>query len=286
MFTLFSIPSLKSTRQVIKRFSFPIDLTDGKYSNIKIIFQKGHTQVLHKRKEVKDHSFVWLSSGWNNRDIAYAMRLHLEAAKTPHTYVEKNSSKITDYMLFGINGLPISDTIFINHSNIKEEVSLIKRICGFPVIVKDIRGCQGKYSRLAFSEEDLLEKTKNLPKSRKFLFQKYIPNDYDWGVMVVNGVAVSAEKSYPAAGEFRNNACNGARECFVDIKKVPENIKKIAVKANDVLGLSWSRADIIVDRQTKLPYLLEVNRYPGVTPGSSEMASAYEFLASHILASS
>jgi ribosomal protein L6P/L9E len=76
---------------------------------------------------------------------------------------------------------------------------------------------------------------------------------------------VSGEKSYPSRGEFRNNTCNGAEEHFVDVESIPENIRDIAVRASGLLGLSWSRADIIIDKLTGLPYLLEVNRYPGIT---------------------
>ena len=100
--------------------------------------------------------------------------------------------------------------------------------------------------------------------------------------MVVNGVVVAGERSYPAEGEFRNNARNGADERFVDVAEIPEEIRTMAIRASGCLGLFWSRADIIIDRETGRPYLLEVNRYPGITAGSDEVTGAYTFLASHI----
>ncbi|EKD32360.1 MAG: hypothetical protein ACD_77C00116G0002, partial [uncultured bacterium] len=45
----------------------------------------------------------------------------------------------------------------------------------------------------------------------------------------------------------------------------------------------WSRADIIIDKRTGLPYLLEVNRNPGITAGSDEVNGAYTYLAAQIL---
>jgi glutathione synthase/RimK-type ligase-like ATP-grasp enzyme len=114
------------------------------------------------------------------------------------------------------------------------------------------------------------------------MFQSFIPNQYDWGILVANGEVVSGEKSYPKDGEFRNNARNGAREDFIDVEKIPQEIKDIAIRASESLGLSWSRADIIIDEKTQKPYLLEVNRYPGVTSGSDEENGAFLFLSSHI----
>ncbi len=284
-FTLLSLPTVPNTQQVIKKFPFPITLTKGNYKNIAISIHNGIMQILHKDIDVNSFSFVWLSSGWSQRDLAYAVNLYLNHTKMPHSYVEKNSSKVTDYTVFALHGLPTPDTVFVNRAKIEERMPLIKEICGFPLIIKDVMGCQGKHSAFVSSETELLEQMTLLPKSKRFLFQRFIPNEYDWGIMVANGTVVAGEKSYPAGGEFRNNACNGAQECFVDIADIPEEIKKMAVTASDLLGLSWSRTDIIIDKNTGLPYILEVNRFPGITAKSHEVQGAYTFLASHIYSS-
>ncbi|KKP66529.1 MAG: D-alanine-D-alanine ligase [Candidatus Moranbacteria bacterium GW2011_GWE1_35_17] len=282
-FTMLSLPTVQNTSQIIKKFPFPIELTKGKYRDIEIIFHNSNLKIMHQGVDIKDFSFVWLSSGWNKRDIAYAISLYLQLHKTPHSYAEKNSSKVTDCMVFAINNLPMPNTLFISRKSIEKNIPLLKEVCGFPLIIKDIRGCRGKHSAYANNEQELLEKIKLLPESKNFLFQGFIANEYDWGVMIANGVVVAGEKSYPKEGEFLNNSANGARELFVDVAKIPPEIKEIAIKANNLLGLSWSRADIIIDKVTKKPYLLEVNRFPGITSGSNEVTGAYTFLASHIL---
>jgi glutathione synthase/RimK-type ligase-like ATP-grasp enzyme len=93
---------------------------------------------------------------------------------------------------------------------------------------------------------------------------------------------VSAEKSYPKECEFRNNSCNGAAEVFVDIATIPLQVKEMALEASAALGLVWSRADIVVDRETEIPYLMEVNRCPGISSGTSEVLGAREFLETHL----
>lgn len=282
LFTMLSLPTVENTSQIIKKFPFPIELTKGKYRDIEITICDSKLKIIHKGVDIKDFSFVWLSSGWNKRDIAYAISLYLQSFETPHSYAEKNSSKVTDNIVFAINNLPLPDSVFISRSSVEKNIPLLEKICGFPLIVKDIRGCQGKHSAYVANTTELLEKMKELPKSKDFIFQRFIANEYDWGVMIANGIVVAGEKSYPCEGEFRNNTCNGARECFVAVKDIPEEIKAMAVKASGLLGLSWSRADIIIDKTNGRPYLLEVNRFPGITSESNEVTGAYTFLASHI----
>jgi glutathione synthase/RimK-type ligase-like ATP-grasp enzyme len=210
--------------------------------------------------------------------------LYLENFNIPHTYVETGTSKITDQVVFSLNSISTPNTFFIFKSNISDHLDAIEATCGYPLIIKDTTGAGGKLSVLVKDRQELIAKSALLPKNKKFLYQKFIPNDFDWGILVANGEVVSAEKSYPKNGEFRNNSCNGATEEFVEIATVPEHIKTIAVQANNLLGLSWSRSDIIVDKNTGLAYLMEVNRCPGISIDTDEVSGARKFLWSQLTA--
>jgi glutathione synthase/RimK-type ligase-like ATP-grasp enzyme len=281
-FHLLCLPSVENIDQILNKFSFPVTVSKGNYRDLEFIFKGQKVKILHKGRDLKEFSFVWLSSSWDSRDLAYSIRLYLEQIGTPYTFVEKGTSKITDQMAFSLVGIQSPDTLFLGCRPLQKNLLLIKEVCGYPLVIKDIKGARGANSEYVATEKDLLDKMKNLPKHKKYLFQKYIANEYDWGVMVANGEVVSGEKSYPSEGEFRNNACNGAKEVFIDSNKIPSEIKQMAVNASNALGLTWSRSDIIIDKKTKKPYLLEVNRFPGITSKTSEVEGAYAFLASHI----
>ncbi|MDZ7612111.1 MAG: hypothetical protein U5L10_05085 [Candidatus Moranbacteria bacterium] len=281
-FKLLALPSFKNVAQAIKKFPFAIELTNGKFNDLEFIFQKGRIAILREGVDLKEFSFVWLSSAWTSRDLAYAVRLYLKNSGTPHSYVEKGTSKITDQMIYSLNSIRTPDTLFIGRNTVEKNFSLINKICGYPVIVKDTKGSRGHHSIIINSEDELLEKIKQLPKHKKYLFQRYIPNEYDWGILVANGKVVSGEKSYSCDGEFRNNTCNGAKEVFVDPCDIPEQVKQMALKTSKVLGLFWSRSDIIIDKNTQIPYLMEINRRPGITSESTEVSGAYAFLSSQI----
>lgn len=279
---LLVLPSVSNMDQVVKKISLPVDLTKGRFRNIEFIFKDNQVSVLHKNIDLRDFSFVWLCSSWGSRDLAYAVQLYLDFHKIPHTHVEKGTSKLTDQMALSLENIPAPDTLFFGHKNARKSLSQIQKVCGYPLIIKDIRGSRGAHSLIINSEAELLEKITALPRHKSFIFQKYIANEYDWGIMVANGVVVSGEKSYPCQGEFRNNTCNGAQEVFVDPLDIPQAIKEIAIKNSVLLNLSWSRSDIIIDKNTQRPYVLEVNRLPGISAKTSEVEGAYKFLSSQI----
>lgn len=279
---LLILPSIKNIDEIVKGISNSIDFTKGSFSRVEFRFKDNRVQLLHKDVDLKDFSSVWLSSFWGSRDLAYAVKLYLGHFGTPHTYVEKSTSKITDKVKFTLNNILVPDAFFMDTRNIADYIEKVEEVCSYPLVIKDTKGSRGKYSAYISNRKELLAKFPELPKHRKYLFQKFIPNEYDWGVLVANGKVVSAEKSYPKNGEFRNNACNGAKEVFVEMKDIPKKIQEMAVKASGTLGLSWSRSDIIVDKNTDIPYILEVNRYPGITSGTSEVTGAQQFLKSHL----
>lgn len=279
---LLVLPAFDNLEEIIRGLSMPVVLTKGKYSKLEFIVKQQEISILHNGRDIRKYSNIWLSSTWNSRDIAYAVKLYLEHNCVDHTFVEKVTSKLTDHIIFGLNGLPIPNTYFSYNTSIKDYVTAVERVCGYPMIVKNLTGSGGRDSVYLSDKNDFLSKLPLLNSRRKYLYQQYIPNDYDWGILVANGKVVSAERSFPRKGEFRNNYCNGATEIFELIDAVPEQIKQLAIKASNLLGLSWSRADIIVDRFTNKPYLMEVNRYPGISAGTTEVSGAQYFLESHL----
>lgn len=284
LFKLLILPSVPNMQQVVDKFSFPVQLTKGRFLDVEMVFHEGRQMILHKGIDIRNFSFIWLCSSWSSRDLAYAIQLYLDKNNIPNTCVEKGTSKITDQMVLTLNGIATPDTLFLGHKNIEKSLTRIKKVCGYPIIIKDTKGSRGADTFHAASEKELIEKIKLFPKHKACMLQKFIPNEYDWGIMVANGVVVSGEKSYPCEGEFRNNACNGAKEVFVEPNEIPDQIKALAIQASSALNLSWSRTDIIIDKISQKPYVLEVNRLPGITSETSEVEGAYVFLSSQLAA--
>lgn len=238
---LLVLPTVQNIDEIISGLSIPINVTKGKFSNLEFIIKDDVLTLMHSGVDIRDFSNVWLSSMWGTRDLAFAVKLYLKHFNIVHTHVEKGTSKITDQVLFTLNNIKTPNTYFVSKLDFAKHVDQIEDVCGYPLIIKDITGFGGRNSAFVKDRSELIEKFAQLPKQKRYLYQSFIPNDYDWGILVANGNVVSAEKSFPKTGEFRNNSQNGAIEEFIELDEVPEHIKDMAIKANNALKLSWSR---------------------------------------------
>ncbi len=273
------LPAIDNIKEIGEKLGGKAILHSGYLSDIEITMINGEISVYHKGENIKRYDFVWLTSFWPQYDISYALSLCLEELGVEHTEMEVSVSKLVDFVKFTRSKLPLPRTYFCCSKNItQQKLGLIENTCGYPLIVKDTKGSHGENLFLVKDCNELKTAIEKFPKNRDFMLQQFIPNEYDWGVLVAFGKVVSAEKSFPAKGEFRNNRRWGANEVFVKTTDVPDEIARIAIKANEILGLDWARSDIVVDKYTNKAYILETNRFPGTTKGTSEVDAAVEFL--------
>lgn len=282
MLKILAMPHLSAMNEIEKQFKNPTTIETSGLAELIFTITNNKLEIFHKGVDIITYDFVWIRSNWNVRDLGYAVTKYLQAHHVPTTPSEKTTSKVTDHVLFSLNNINAPNTVHLHVDELKKHLDIIDKVCGYPLIIKDIRGLGGMLSYLVHNSEELIKTVQSLPKHRRYIFQEYIPNDFDWGVMVSKGEVVSGEKSYPAPGEFRNNACHGSREEFVSVSDIPSNVKQMAIDASEALGLEWSRADIIINKKTQAPYILEVNRAPGVTSKSDEVTAAYNHLSSVI----
>lgn len=274
---LLVLPKVSNIDEIAEAFP-DYALTKGHFKNLEFKFSGNQASLLIDQTDIREFSFVWLLSYWSSRDLAYATQLYLEHEGIRHTAVETGTSKLTDQMAFSLANITTPETYFSPTTDLDTLVKGIESVCGYPVITKDTKGFRGNGSSLVNNREELFTAINEIRSSRSFFFQRFIPNDYDWGILVVNGKVMSGEKSYGCEAEFRNNACNGAKEFFFPVEEIPVAVKDMALKACQALKLDWARADILIEKGSEKPYLLEVNRYPGITLGSTEVTAAQAFL--------
>lgn len=136
----------------------------------------------------------------------------------------------------------------------------------FPVILKGSGGDRGTRVFKANNLEELEKLVRDLRKSeteegRRYLLQEYIENDGDYRVLVLGEKVLGVMKrSSSKKEEFRNNYSAGGR---VEVADLPEDVKKLAVKAAKVCGLSVAGVDVAFrDFDFKKPVIWEVNKGP------------------------
>lgn len=177
-------------------------------------------------------------------------------------------SKFTSLIRLAKAGLPISPTIYIWPTNIKKYRDCIIKKFGLPLVAKELSMQRGKGVFLIKSKEDFkkLPFTDKKGKSNQYMFQKYIDIKDEYRVLVLGEKArVWERKIITEKGEFRHNIALGAAEEFLPIGKISNELADVAVRGAKALNIQIAGVDVAVEKGTGKPYLVEVNRGPGVT---------------------
>ncbi|HMS91327.1 MAG TPA: RimK family alpha-L-glutamate ligase [Candidatus Absconditabacterales bacterium] len=169
----------------------------------------------------------------------------------------KGGSKINTYLSLSKAGVPFPETMFFPSIQNKK-FSFVSTRVGIPFITKIINGQQGKGVYLIHNESEF-DDLKAHTTHEKFLFQRFIENDGDIRVFILGDTILGSIKRKGQEGEFRNNVALGGSAQHVDIS---QEIGDMALKATKALGLQIAGVDVIVDKKSGKPYILEVNRSP------------------------
>jgi RimK family alpha-L-glutamate ligase len=166
-----------------------------------------------------------------------------------------------NYLRQGEEGLtyPKSALIFSEKS-----IDSILTNFSFPLIVKTSQGRQGRGVYRVETEGQLREVVKKLEADEKVIaivVREFIPNDGDIRIFTIGYKAVGAMRRIPPKGEFRSNISQGGRGEKFELDNYPE-IRNIAEKAAEITRTEIAGVDIIIDKETGKPYILEVNPSP------------------------
>ena len=171
------------------------------------------------------------------------------------------------------NGIPVPKTALLPDDKTIDKA--LKQVGGkFPLVVKLLSGTQGigvsvvdSYSSL----KSVYQTLRKLDRKAEILIQEMIPSNYDLRIHVLakNGdvsniedsIVIGAMRRNKVKKDFRTNFSLGATTQKV---KLTDDIAEIARKAALAVGCVWCGVDIIIDKKTSKPYVLEVNSSPGI----------------------
>lgn len=146
------------------------------------------------------------------------------------------------------------------------------RTFNYPVFVKPNNGGSSVAAFLVKHEEDIEKAVREgLNYDKEVIIEKYIKGE-EITSFILNGEVFPTISLKANKGEFFNYESkydeDGAEETVITLQKdLQEAVNKTSEKVWDVLGCKcYSRIDMIISN--KVPYVLEVNTLPGLTPSS------------------
>jgi RimK family alpha-L-glutamate ligase len=224
-----------------------------------------------KRPPVSDFDLIYLWSVGKRRWDWYVASEYLNKN---HGTIIVNSKVIdnnynyylassSDYLKQTENKLPFPETAVIF------SVRSVDNVIGkfrFPLIVKISEGRQGKGVFKVNDLEELKVKVKELlVENPSVVLRKFIPNDGDIRIFTVGFKAIGAMRRVPTKeGEFRSNISQGGRGENYNLEDNPE-IKQLAEKLSEITRTEIAGVDIMINKETGKPYILEINPGPQFT---------------------
>lgn len=256
---------------IAKNLSSDAKLVLARFSDLIFTIDKGKVEIAIEGTDyqIQDFDLVYFRRvGGKFFSMAGTLGICLEAFGIKFfdsTFKEIGvGDKLTSYVRLSLVGLPTIPAYFCWHTKIFEKREEIIERLGLPLVAKQLSLQRGEGVFLIKKIEDFDLLNKDFSQSQ-FLFQKYCLGNDEYRLLVLGDKIGSFEKKIKNnPDEFRANIALGAKEEFIDIQKVPQEMREIALKAAKTLKIEIAGVDTLVDEKNQT-WLLEVNRGPGLT---------------------
>lgn len=220
-------------------------------------------KVFRKGKEIAPFDFIIprIGAGSETYGLHILKSLESQGIKTlnPGSAIENVRCKFNVYRILSQNNLPIVKTALVKTSMAIDYVE--EELGPYPIIIKLARGSQGKGVMIAESRHSLKSTIEAMSLlGEDFIAQEYIhttPKHTDIRVMVLNQEVIASVQR-ENTDDFRSNThCGGQMSTVL----IPKEVKEVALKASQILGLNFCSVDFLFQGETYK--ILEINTSPG-----------------------
>lgn len=251
--------------------------------DVEFFLEKGKSKAVIGEKSILDCKMIYFRKTGNHRNIAFMISNMAKTEGIPFLdrFYPKTSvrGKLIQMFMLATNNLSIPKTYHsptFDEKKIGNAIAFLK----LPIVVKATNFGGGRMVYLAKNRNEIKKILKNHPDT-EFILQEFIRNTFDYRIVVLGGKASAAEKRIRMdKKEFRNNACVGGKEVFLDVKNVPKKINSLAVQAAKIMDVQVAGVDVVRSITGK-DYVFEVNPAPGFSiddKTSNELSEIIKYL--------
>jgi RimK family alpha-L-glutamate ligase len=194
--------------------------------------------------------------------------------------IEVCESKYLTSKVLESHDLPVPKYALVNGED-NLDVALEEIGGKFPVVMKLLSGTQGIGVSIVDSYASLKSVYQTIAKldpDKEILIQEKIDSNFDLRIQVIlkkfdplnagksNCIILGSMKRQAVEKDFRTNYSLGGE---VSAYEIDEKLADLACEAANAVGSHWCGVDVMIDKNTGNPYILEVNSSPG-TEGISK----------------
>ncbi len=253
---------LRQFAQAAKKRRLPVKL--ARYSQLN--FNSEKEELFVNGEDLKSFDLIYLRLVGKHREELTLIADYANQHQIPLVDKILHSGSIDRKKSFEIRklvkaGLSYPKTVYASLGRLER---LGARELGYPFVIKRTDGKQGRNIYLVKSKKEAEKLSKKLlpqeEEGKRFMAQQFIPNDGDFRVIVIGGKVLGVIKRTPQKkGEFRSNVSLGGK---AEAAEISSKLKEMAIKAAEICQVDVAGVDIILDKKTKRPYILEINRAP------------------------
>lgn len=255
---------------LIKNLPKDVKVDIAIFEDITIDVEEKNMSIQVNGKDILDYDIVYFRrAGAKFLWLAGSVAVFLESKNkvyfdTTYKCVGPAGAKLTSFIRLAVNGLPIIPSIYCFAGHIAKNSDMIIERLGLPMVAKELSSQRGVGVSLIKSKKDFNLLVSKLS-TKNFMFQKFINKKEEFRVLVLGNTIGSYErKTSEDPNEFRNNVSLGAKEDFMNVERISEEVKSISIKSAQTLGVEIAGVDVVIDDEGKA-WVLEVNRGPGFT---------------------
>ena len=215
---------------------------------------------------------VYFKSYFRYQELASAIAEALAACHVQFVGAELKhyipATKLTQLARLSRGGLHVPLTLYMSIEHYVNHYDLLKEKLGDKFIFKAIDGSTGEDNYLITSQAQLAEIVAGNV-GRHFIAQEFIANDSDLRLLVVGGeVRLVIERRRHDDSTHLNNTSQGAAASLVSLEKIDPKLHRMALKAADIMNREIAGVDIVLEKDSRKPFLLEVNASPQIASGA------------------
>ncbi|MFZ1249407.1 MAG: ATP-grasp domain-containing protein [Candidatus Saccharimonadales bacterium] len=252
-----------------------LDMHRGSLKDLRISIYNNKLHIIDSMTgfPIDDYDVVYFELWYKSQQQALVAANYLAQKGVPFMSHELKTltpmTKVGELGLLADRSVPLPNT-FISSAREIEKVFRQQPPLDYPFILKAADACGGKNNHLVNNYKnlkDILRENKDV----QYVAQEFIPNDCDYRCLVLGGEIklVLKRTRQRAANTHLNNTSAGAKGEIIPVEALDKKSIDAVINAAEVLGRAqFSGVDLIIDKNTGSPYILEVNQTPQIEIGA------------------
>lgn len=267
---------------------FGMEFYQGSLKDLQIYFEDGSMRIVESMTgmDLREFDLVYFELFHKAQQQSLAAAKYLERHDIEYFTQEVSRftplSKLGQQALLADQNLPLPDGIT---TSVRQFKKLFKKRppFAFPFVLKSIQAFGGNNNFLVNTYDELV-RILDENKSDTFIAQPFIPNDFDYRVLILGGeIKLVIKRARQDDTTHLNNTSQDADAEFFSADVLTDAQKNDSIRAAKLVGREqFCGLDLLINKDTGEHVVLEVNEAPAIQLGAEperKMQAMLEFMS-------